>query len=362
MPAFTGAAGVSLAATATTAGGWDVFEPLLTTTIATAVLTSVMVTAWPLLWPRGQARPLRRRKTAQLLPTPEDGSDGDSDSSLVYGAASVVSCIPFTNWVAWAGLALLSEGESSGKQQAPAQSRAGRYAAFAAVYSLPYLHCGLELDSLAVVSLLVGIAHMQLEFALLGSDGNGGGSSAGDDLPASISDWLSTWAQQPSNRLQQRRALGPPKARPAPVRRAAPGAADAEAAPRSASPTVARQLGERIGELTATLATLRTDFAAGKADGQLRTTLLVQEQDAQAELEALRCASGEDLRRWDEQYKLRTATRVQLLQLARRRGLVGASRLSKRELVDALEASLVVQGAALGEEGTADDGRRRAAE
>ena len=211
---------------------------------------------------------------------------------------------------------------------------------------------------------------MQLEFALLRSDGNGGGngggSSAGDDLQASISDWLSTWTQQPSNRLQQqRRALGPPKARPAPVRRAAPGAADAEAAPRSAAPSVARQLGERIGELTATLATLRTDFAAGKADGQLRTTLLVQEQEAQAELEALRCASGEDLRQWDEQYKLRTATRVQLLQLARGRGLVGASRLSKRELVDALEASLVVQGAALGgagEEGTADDGQRRAAE
>ena len=363
VPALTGAAGVTLAATASS--GWDVLEPLFTTTVATAVLTSVIVTAWPVLSPpRGKPPSPRRRRAQQQLP-PAVEEDGDGD--IVYGAASVVSCIPFTNWVAWAGLALLADGDkSSGRQQA--ETRAGRYAAFAVVYALPYLHCGLELDSLAVFSLLVGIAHMQLEFALQRDGGNGSdGGNGGDDLQASISDWLSTWTQTPNSRQMQqpRNALGPPKARPAPARRSAGDTPDAalDAEPRSSSPSVARQLGERVGELTAQLATLRTDFAAGKADGQLRVSLLAQEQDAQAELEALRATSAEEIGQWDDQYRLRAATRVQLLQLARSQRIVGASRLSKRELVDALEASMVVHGQLLAqqdEEGKTDAERRSA--
>ena len=355
---------MTLAATASS--GFGVLEPLFTTTVATAVLTSVLVTAWPVLSPRGKPPPRRRRAQQQLPPAPEE--DGDSD--IVYGAASVVSCIPFTNWVAWAGLALLADGDGDkggGKQQA--ETRAGRYAAFAVVYALPYLHCGLELDNLAVFSLLVGIAHMQLEFALQRDGGNGGngGNNGGDDLQASINDWLSTWTQPPNRQQMQqtRRALGPPKARPAPARRSAADTPDEalEAGPRASSPSVARQLGERVGELTAQLATLRTDFAAGKADGQLRVSLLAQEQDAQAELEALRATSAEEIGQWDDQYRLRAATRVQLLQLARSQRIVGASRLSKRELVDALEASMVVHGPLLaqqGEEGKTDAQRRPA--
>jgi hypothetical protein len=354
VPALTGAAGVTLAATATS--GWGVLEPLFTTTVATAVLTSVVVTAWPALSPQGKAPPRRRRAQQRLPPAPED----DVDSDLVYGAASVVSCIPFTNWVAWAGLALLADNDkekkSSGQEQA--EARAGRYAAFAVVYALPYLHCGLELDSLAVFSLLVGIAHMQLEFALQRGDGGNGGNG-GDDLQSSINDWLSAWTQPPNSRQMQlpRKALGPPQAQPAPARRSASETPDAalEAGSRSSSPSVARQLGERVGELTAQLATLRTDFAAGKADGQQRVSLLAQEQVAQAELEALRAASCDEMSQWDDLYRLRAATRVQLLQLARSQRIVGASRLSKRELVDALEASMVVHGPLQqGEEGRAD--------
>lgn len=197
----------------------------------------------------------------------------------------------------------------------------------------------------------VGIVHMQVEF-LSRATRNGGGSGGSDtiDVSTSISEWLSMWSQPPAGAPQRRsqRLSGSATTR----RAIASDNATEEAAEllerepsagAGAPSSVARKLGERIGELTAKLATLRADFVEGKADGQTRATLLAQEQRAQAELEALRVEAKEELVQWDAKYNLAAATRTQLLQIARTRRVVGASRLSKRELVSVLEASMALR-------------------
>jgi len=64
----------------------------------------------------------------------------------------VLSAVPFFNWMAW----VLAAFESS--------SSPAFYYAFAGVYALPWLHAGLlGVDGLAVFSLLVGAAQVQVE-------------------------------------------------------------------------------------------------------------------------------------------------------------------------------------------------------
>lgn len=152
LPVVSGTSLAVGASLTSAADGWSVFEPLFTTTVATAVLTSCAVSAWPLLAPA--AAPPRRRRTrqSQLRSSTCDSSEADGEG--VYGAASVISCIPYTNWAAWLGLALL-DSASFGDSTATSQDRSGRYALFALIYALPYLHCGLDIDSLALFSLLV---------------------------------------------------------------------------------------------------------------------------------------------------------------------------------------------------------------
>ncbi len=106
--------------------------------------------------------------------------------------------------------------------------------------------------------------------------------------------------------------------------------------PAASSPSVARQLGERLGTLTAQLASLRADFVDGKASAELQAATA----RAAAELAAARAEAAAELDAWDGRFGLRAATRAQLLLLAKERGVRGASRLSKRELADVLEANM----------------------
>jgi hypothetical protein len=110
-------------------------------------------------------------------------------------------------------------------------------------------------------------------------------------------------------------------------------------------------LGARLGSLTATLSTLREEFAAGKAGAESAAAT----ERAEAELTAFRSDSRLELDAWDARFGLRAASRTQLLQLARERGLRGAWRLTKRELADLLEAHLAVEEEEKEEQQLADE-------
>ena len=203
-------------------------------------------------------------------------------------------------------------------------------------------HFQLTLDSL--LTLQACAVHLQLE-RVIRTQPLGGGPLSSGGSGGSISDMLSSWAQPP-----------PPVASlPAPRRRRAVprrGGGDADVArkeqetrdsednqPPQPPSSFARTLGARLGSLTATLSTLREEFAAGKAGAESAAAT----ERAEAELTAFRSDSRLELDAWDARFGLRAASRTQLLQLARERGLRGAWRLTKRELADLLEAHLAVE-------------------
>jgi hypothetical protein len=160
LPHASASAGDAAAAAAASSSSF--LESLTTSTLTAALLAALALSAAPLLTPPPPPqKPQRRRRGAQ--PTRADDEDAAADAALIWSVAGVVSLIPFTNWVAWVGLALdASEKESDAssanegaRDPNPLVSARVRYFLFAALYAAPYLHSGLRVDALDVVALLV---------------------------------------------------------------------------------------------------------------------------------------------------------------------------------------------------------------
>jgi hypothetical protein len=79
------------------------------------------------------------------------GDPGDAADNVRWGVMGLLSAVPFLNPLAWVFAALDDEVS------------APLYWAFAALYTVPYVASGLELDTPAVLALAACIAHVQIE-------------------------------------------------------------------------------------------------------------------------------------------------------------------------------------------------------
>jgi hypothetical protein len=75
----------------------------------------------------------------------------ESADNIKWGVMSALTLLPFLNPMAWV-FGALDDPDS-----------AYLYWSFAALYTLPYVRSGFELDGLAVAALLLGIVHVQVE-------------------------------------------------------------------------------------------------------------------------------------------------------------------------------------------------------
>lgn len=236
--------------------------------VVAGVLAGLALSAAPLLGP--PPPPLSRAKRSAKSSAADAEADA-ADLEVTWTLAGVVALIPFTNWVAWLGLALDIDTEDSagttGAQQDSADaSRRVRYLAFAALYALPYLHSGLSVDALDVVAVLACAAHVQLERIAVTEPRTrllGGGEQGGEGS-------LDEWARALRDVADAAAAAGGQKAQEAPSgkqrgrrKAASASAADVAETAQAAAPAaaaLARAAGARVAALTAALAALRDEF------------------------------------------------------------------------------------------------------
>ncbi|KAI8469746.1 MAG: hypothetical protein J3K34DRAFT_521893 [Monoraphidium minutum] len=84
-------------------------------------------------------------------PLPPARVKENQEASFRWGIMGAIACLPLFNWLAWVFAALEEEGQ------------ARYYYGLAALYALPLLRTGFDLDAFAVALLAVGAAHVQAE-------------------------------------------------------------------------------------------------------------------------------------------------------------------------------------------------------
>jgi hypothetical protein len=228
--------------------------------VVTGVLAGLALSAAPLLGP--PPPPLSRAKRSAK--SAADSEADAADAEVTWTLAGVVALIPFTNWVAWLGLALDIDTEdvagTTGAPDSADASRRVRYLAFAALYALPYLHSGLNVDALDVVAVLACAAHVQLERIAVTEPRTrllGGGEQGGE---GSLDEWARA-LRDVADAAQKAQEAPPAKQRGG--RRKAASAADVAETAQAAAPAaaaLARAAGARVAALTAALAALRDEF------------------------------------------------------------------------------------------------------
>ncbi|KAL6780123.1 hypothetical protein ACKKBF_B14345 [Auxenochlorella protothecoides x Auxenochlorella symbiontica] len=105
------------------------------------IALGIALSSLPIL--SGEAREANERR--YLQPTEEEEAN-----SIRWGVMSVLSFIPYLSPLAWVFAGLDDETYSS------------LYYVYAALYTLPYLTNGLQLNSFVLLSIAAGIAHVQL--------------------------------------------------------------------------------------------------------------------------------------------------------------------------------------------------------
>ena len=97
----------------------------------------------------------------------EDGFE----TAVRWSVMSILSCVPYVNYMAWVFAALDSsslsmlEGSNNG-------NRGSHYWTLAAVYALPYLVDWFHIDTFTLISLSIGVMHVQIERGLYYGDLN----------------------------------------------------------------------------------------------------------------------------------------------------------------------------------------------
>ena len=97
-----------------------------------------------------------------------------------------------------------------------------------------------------------------------------------------------------------------------------------------------KQLGRALGAAQVNATRLRGEIEEGK----LRARLDAEYEDEMERLELERRYQSSEIEAWDRRFEVRTATREQLLAIARERGMRGYSKLRRAELLEAVEREL----------------------
>lgn len=220
----------------------------------------------------------------QQQPEPQPQPRG---GSLPWMAFTVIASLPLINWAAWP-LVGLHQASFRLRDVVP------RYWLYTLAYALPFLRSALlGGDAWALPSIAVGVAHVQVEY-LLAAASLGGATVASTSTAASSA------------------ATAAP---------ASPDAAELPAAGTSSAPSAAAP-----GQQPGAAATQAADPGSGSGSGGgASSSSSVQAWEAQQRAE------------WDQRFALRCMTVPQLRAAARDYGVAGRSRMTKQELIDALE-------------------------
>ena len=97
-----------------------------------------------------------------------------------------------------------------------------------------------------------------------------------------------------------------------------------------------KQLGRALGAAQVNATRLRGEIEEGK----LRARLDAEYEDEMERLELERRFQSSEIEAWDRKFEVRTATREQLVAIARERGMRGYSKLRRAELLEAVEREL----------------------
>lgn len=93
------------------------------------------------------------------------------ETAVKWSVMSILSCVPYVNYMAWVFAALDSSslsmihGDEDGRKD-------GHYWTLAAVYALPYVVDGFHMDAFTLLTLSLGVLHVQIERGLYYGDLN----------------------------------------------------------------------------------------------------------------------------------------------------------------------------------------------
>ena len=97
-----------------------------------------------------------------------------------------------------------------------------------------------------------------------------------------------------------------------------------------------KQLGRALGAARVNA----TRFKGEMEEGKLRALLDAESEDEAERLELEGRYQSTEMEAWDARFEVRTATREQLMAIARERGMRGYSKLRRAELLEAVEREL----------------------
>jgi hypothetical protein len=309
-----------------------------------------------------------------------DELSDDDDSSLRWGVAGFVSCLPLFGFAAWFLPAMGGEvAGSSTEPEDPARAQsAQRYLLWAALYGVAYASRGFDAQDPGTWAVaLACAAHVQLERLAFEAERRRTPNpnpklntlntlkrrSSLLDVPeprAFLDALVETSIAKEREAVAETSRFGSGKGNaenasakktwfggedPLPVASANPlgmrlpeGGIASTARPRLPEPPelTVRGVGRALGATQIAAARLREAIEEGK----LRAAI----EDANArESERLRresLAIGAEISDWDQRFEVRTMTRERLMDIARERGLKGYSKLRRPELLRRVEAAL----------------------
>jgi len=280
----------------------------------------------------------RRRESASA-----DASDEENrgDVDLRWTVASVVGCIPLIAWCSWL-LPTMTVGSwddegarGIGKQKANA---------LALAYFLAYAAHGFNLgDSATWLVTIVCAAHIQLErtIALETVDVcDEIGDARGETLRAVES--VSADHRAPTRSQKGKgMVLGLLNSRSHTTSNATEVSSYASAVMDETPLRGAVNVGRALGQVSVAARQFGSSVREGQIQAELEQEALRTQQALEQELEIL---SGE-LEDWDVRFRLRTLTKPQLLDVARRRGLKRFSKLTKPQLIARIEREVIEEEA-----------------
>lgn len=98
------------------------------------------------------------------------GKEDGFETAVRWSVMSILSCVPYVNYMAWVFAALDSSSSSMMNESKDDKRSSVHYWTLAAIYALPYLIDGFHMDSFTLLSLSIGVMHVQLERGLYYGD------------------------------------------------------------------------------------------------------------------------------------------------------------------------------------------------
>ncbi len=99
------------------------------------------------------------------------GKEDGFETAVRWSVMSILSCVPYVNYMAWVFAALDSSSLSMTNEHNDG-NMSKHYWTLAAIYSLPYLIDGFHMDTFTLLSLFIGVMHVQIERGLYYGDLN----------------------------------------------------------------------------------------------------------------------------------------------------------------------------------------------